>query len=436
MMKRKSKPVKGGLKEIIYSPLPSQRRFHESAARFKGYSGPIGSGKSQALCQEAIKMAHVNPGRLGFIGAPTYPMLRDATLSTLFEILDCNSLPYEYSKAENVLLLKTCDSRILLRSVDEFERLRGTNLAWFGLDELSYCPEEAWLRLEGRLRDPLATQLCGFGVWTPKGHDWVFRRFIKQPVEGYELIIATAFENRYILGKVPDFYTRLKSSYDEKFFRQEVLGEYLNANSGLVYNAFNRGEHVRDVKVQPASPLYWALDFNVNPMCSVVAQKDGEKLSVLDEIVIERASTGDACEEFLNRYPNHPSDIVVYGDASGENMKTSGGTDFQIVRTFFQKRGFRRIHYVVPNSNPPVRDRITLVNARLRNAEGEIGIAVSPKCRELIKDFEEVSYRADTTLIDKGRDPRRTHLSDALGYLIWQEWRPNTPIGERGHRLI
>ena len=36
----------------------------------------------------------------------------------------------------------------------EFERLRGTNLAWFGLDELTYTPEEAWLRLEGRLRDP------------------------------------------------------------------------------------------------------------------------------------------------------------------------------------------------------------------------------------------------------------------------------------------
>ena len=91
---------------------------------------------------------------------------------------------------------------------------------------------------------------------------------------------------------------------------------------------------------------------------------------------------------------------------------------------------------MVPSSNPPVRDRITLVNARLRNAEGEIGMYVSPKCKELIKDFEEVSYRADTTLIDKGRDPRRTHLSDALGYLIWQEWRPKAPIGERGHPLI
>ncbi len=44
---------------IEYSPLESQKKFHESAARFKGFSGPIGSGKSQALCQEAIKLSYL-----------------------------------------------------------------------------------------------------------------------------------------------------------------------------------------------------------------------------------------------------------------------------------------------------------------------------------------------------------------------------------------
>jgi hypothetical protein len=60
-------------REIDYIPLPSQERFHDSKARFKGFSGPIGSGKSQALCWEAIRLAYLNPGRTGLIGAPTYP---------------------------------------------------------------------------------------------------------------------------------------------------------------------------------------------------------------------------------------------------------------------------------------------------------------------------------------------------------------------------
>ncbi len=271
--------------------MPSQERFHRSVARFKGFSGPIGSGKSQALCQEAVKLSYLNPGRTGLLGAPTYPMLRDATQGTLLEILERNQIPYEHNKAENVLLVKDTRSRILFRSMDESERLRGTNLAWFGLDELTYTPEAAWVILEGRLRDPRAGRLCGFAGWTPKGYDWVYRRFIQAPVEGYEVILAKPFENRYLLERVPDFYRRLERSYEQRFYQQEVMGEYLAISGGRVYYAFERAEHVTDVKVNPKLPLKWALDFNVSPMCSVVAQIDGERVVVLEEIVLDRATT-------------------------------------------------------------------------------------------------------------------------------------------------
>ena len=221
-------------RRIAYSPLESQRRFHESGARFKGFSGPIGSGKSQALCQEAIRLSYLNVGRLGLMGAPTYPMLRDATQAALLEVLDGNDIPYDLNKAENSLTMKDTGSRILFRPVEEFERLRGTNLSWFGVDELTYTQEESWLRLEGRLRDPLASRLCGFAVWTPKGYDWVWRRFIADKVAGYQAILAKPFENTHILARIPDFYERLKSSYDQKFFEQEVLGSYLSMEGSRV----------------------------------------------------------------------------------------------------------------------------------------------------------------------------------------------------------
>jgi hypothetical protein len=66
-------------REIAYEPLPSQQKFHELRTRFKGFSGPIGCGKSQALCHEAIKLSYVNQGRLGLLGArriPCYAMRR------------------------------------------------------------------------------------------------------------------------------------------------------------------------------------------------------------------------------------------------------------------------------------------------------------------------------------------------------------------------
>lgn len=72
--------------EIAYAPLPSQRKFHNSPARFKGFSGPIGSGKSQALCQEAIRLSYLNPGRQGLVGAPTYTAVRASAVGNQLTI--------------------------------------------------------------------------------------------------------------------------------------------------------------------------------------------------------------------------------------------------------------------------------------------------------------------------------------------------------------
>src|SRR3954467_10818777 len=107
-------------RHIAYKPLKSQARFHACQARFKGFSGAIGSGKSQALCQEAIRLSYLNAGRTGLIGAPTYPMLRDATMASLLEILHRNQIPHDLNKGEHVLTMKDTGSRLLLRSVDEF----------------------------------------------------------------------------------------------------------------------------------------------------------------------------------------------------------------------------------------------------------------------------------------------------------------------------
>ncbi len=335
-----------------------------------------------------------------------------------------------------MLTMTDTGSRVLCRSVDEFERLRGTNLAWFALDELTYSPEAAWLVLEGRLRDPRAEKLCGFGVWTPKGYDWVYRKFISEPGRGYETTLAQPFENRHLLEQIPDFYDLLKSSYDDAFFQQEALGKYLNVQAGLVYYAFSRQEHVTGSHVQLDAPLLWALDFNVDPMCSVVAQVISGTVYVLDEIVLRHANTLQACEEFIRRFPKHNRGVVVYGDASGNSMHTTGTSDYHIIREFFAENYASSLHYKVPKANPSVRDRITLTNAKLRSASGDIQLHVDLKCLELIKDFEQVCYKADSAVPDKDKDRRRTHVSDALGYLLWQECRPLPQIGDRSKRLF
>ena len=88
---------------------------------------------------------------------------------------------------------------------------------------------------------------------------------------------------------------------------------------------------------------------------------------------------------------------------------------------------YGEVEFKIPKSNPAVRDRVTLMNSKLKPADGrEACWWCDPRCEELIRDFEQVMYKENSQVIDKDSDPKRTHLSDALGYLVWQE------CGDRG----
>jgi hypothetical protein len=75
------------------------------------------------------------------------------------------------------------------------------------------------------------------------------------------------------------------------------------------------------------------------------------------------------------------------------------------------------------------------VNAKLRNHAGERRLFIDQNCKHLIQDLEQVSWRSDAhgnllVELDKS-DPARTHVSDALGYLIAQQFPMRTKMGER-----
>lgn len=428
-----------------YQPLPSQRNFHEAlldgSRRYLGFSGPIGSGKSRALAYQALFCASLNPGLPGVLAAPTYPMLRDATLQGMFDVLAEEEIEYEHIKSENVLWLPDppfFGARMLCRSLEEFERLRGTNLAWFGIDELTYCPPQAWTRLEGRLRHPKATRRAGFAVWTPKGYDWVYERFIGSRPPNYHCTLASPRENHHVAET--GMYDALKDGYDAKLYKQEVLGEYLSLTSGAAYYSFDRKQNVREIGYDHRLPLCWALDFNINPMSSVIVQvadlsdamgvaltgKRTLEIRVLDELFLRDSNTPEACEEFVEKCERFtrpkPLVVYVYGDASGSARQRAVGSgansDWAVIKEYFQNRRDFRLSYKYKAANPAVKDRVGAVNSALCNSEGVRRLIVHPRCKNLIRDLEQVVFKPGTTQLDQSSDPMLTHISDALGYLV------------------
>ena len=106
------------------------------------------------------------------------------------------------------------------------------------------------------------------------------------------------------------------------------------------------------------------------------------------------------------------------------------------MRDFFGRYQDRyQATFHVRSSNPAVKDRVNCVNARLRNHAGERHLRIDPRCKQLIQDFERVHWKSDAngnSLPELNQsDPKRTHASDALGYMIEWEFPMRLKGGER-----
>lgn len=131
--------------------------------------------------------------------------------------------------------------------------------------------------------------------------------------------------------------------------------------------------------------------------------------------------------------------LQVYGDATGDSRNTAASrTDWKIIEDFFKgKQAALRTKMHRVSSNPPVKDRINCVNAKLCNSLQQRRLLIDPRCRQLIRDLEQVTWKTDANgnpLVELNKsDPMRTHTSDALGYYIAQEFPMQASIGYRPH---
>ena len=98
-----------------------------------------------------------------------------------------------------MLTLSDTGSRVLLRSLEEFERLRGTNLAWFGVDELTYTTEESWLRLKGVCAIQRRRGYAALRSGRPRATTGSTAASSKTATREYEVIRAQPMENRHVL---------------------------------------------------------------------------------------------------------------------------------------------------------------------------------------------------------------------------------------------
>jgi hypothetical protein len=136
-----------------------------------------------------------------------------------------------------------------------------------------------------------------------------------------------------------------------------------------------------------------------------------------------------------------PISLRIYGDSTANRCQTCARqSNWQIVTEFFQSRTDRYRVGFYRRSNPEVKGRVAALNAMLLNHVKQRRLMVDPRCKELIEDFEQVTWASDPdgNIIFKleSSNPKRTHVSDALGHLIDYSFGLRAKSGERPGSIL
>ncbi len=206
-----------------------------------------------------------------------------------------------------------------------------------------------------------------------------------------------------------------KRVLDPRTFRQEYEGSF-EAAGGTAYYSYRPTKHIDpEISIRENLPLILCADFNVDPCVWLVAQSDGRRVWVIDEIVLRNTNTVEMGREVIKRYGGHRQGFVVYGDAAGSHRTTAGRSDYALMSELGLKT------QRVKRANPAVKDRVNSVCAMLENIKGEARLFHHPRCVNLRRDFETVEWADSSAEIDKSNKDI-THATDALGYFIEHEF--------------
>jgi PBSX family phage terminase large subunit len=217
--------------------------FVDAAEHHVTLCGGIGSGKTIAGAARALlaSLGYVGTKtiptpNLGEITAPTYPMLRDATIRTFRDT--AGDLIAEYHKAENTFVMRN-GSEVICRSADDPEHLRGPTLAWYFGDEAALYSSLVQKIMLGRLRQ-FGKQGYEWYTTTPKGRNWIYQEFVQKQRTDYRIIKVRTRDNPFL---AEEYIASLEEAYTGDFARQELLGDFVSFE-GLVYPEFSEDSHV------------------------------------------------------------------------------------------------------------------------------------------------------------------------------------------------
>ena len=308
--------------------------------------------------------------------------------------------------------------------MDKPERMEGIDWDGGGCDEFGNTKSDTYgEHIQPALATPgRDTFFWPFGVPEGRNHYYELAMYVLSHMEDNAEFGYYIWPSSEVLS--PSVIQKAKDILDPKSFAQEYEASW-ETKSGLVYYAwlaqyYPKGNIDNDIKYDKSLPVYIGMDFNVDPMTATLSHhvlNNDSKLEtwIFDAFFIRNSNTRDLTERILNKYNDAPSYVLTPCNSSSKRQTSQeiGKTDLKIIEDIFLKR--KCILRIARRSqNPPISDRVNVLNSRLYHKMIRINCN-EDGCKELVKDFEALSYKEGTSDIDD-TNKMRGHISAALGY--------------------
>lgn len=217
----------------------AQARFIQSQSKYSAALAGLGGGKTHAGTVRSLILAIQYPGIRGWVTAPVFKTLNDATIPKYEEIFGQIPDFARFLGGDNPRAELANGSEILFRSTDKPDNLRGGEIGFFHMDEAAQSSYYSFQILQGRLRQRNKNgefyPLQGWLTTTPKGLNWIYHEFIVlENRPNYEYFTWKTADNYYL---PPEYLDGM--DYTGKFRAQELEAAFLNLEGESLFSIEN-----------------------------------------------------------------------------------------------------------------------------------------------------------------------------------------------------
>lgn len=320
----------------------------------------------------------------------------------------------KWSKPNGIPTFKSrYGSELLIAGIDEPTRIEGTPVDGMACDEFQEWRPEAYEKTIAPMRIDRKAKLIVLGIPRYDGSNIdTLKTLFDQGIQGINYTKSYTWLSSDV---VPESELELlRASMSPQQYRIEFQASWESA-PGRAYPDYSTIRNARVCNFDSGLPLLIGCDFNrKHHNWGLYQYKDGVYY-VLEDLYGMGATVEAMCVLLRDRVRQlSPNRIEFYGDYSGDQKRVEATSS-----------AWRQIKSVFPDAffgvrpQPPVSDRIELLNSFVYNAAAETRLFVHPNAVNHRNDLEKVT-RVMAFAGEGGRDGELTHASSALGYTIWQ----------------